>query len=139
MRFLVLLFLSASFGADDADGDDFYAKMGVAKDATIKDIRKAYKKMALTMHPDKSDDPLAHEKFSEVTRMYEVLKDDEMRKRYDKYGEKGLDENFNPNQRYESWSFFHEDFGLYDNDEDIEVLDRDDLYEGEVLSLELTD
>jgi len=125
----VLLFLSASFGADDADGDDFYAKMGVAKDATIKDIRKAYKKMALTMHPDKSDDPLAHEKFSEVTRMYEVLKDDEMRKRYDKYGEKGLDENFNPNQRYESWSFFHEDFGLYDNDEDIEVLDRDDLYE----------
>lgn len=104
--------------------------MGIAKDATVKDIRKAYKKLALTMHPDKSDDPQAHEKFSEITRMYEVLKDDEMRKRYDKYGEKGLDENFNPNQRYESWSFFHEEFGLYDNDEDIEVLDRDDLYEG---------
>ena len=42
------------------------------------------------MHPDKSDDPQAHEKFSEITRIYEVLKDDEMRKRYDKYGEKGL-------------------------------------------------
>ena len=66
----------------------------------------------------------AHEKFSEITRIYEVLKDDETRKRYDKYGEKGLDENFNPNQRYESWSFFHEEFGLYDNDENIEVLDR---------------
>ena len=66
----------------------------------------------------------AHEKFSEITRIYEVLKDDETRKRYDKYGEKGLDENFNPNQRYESWSFFHEEFGLYDNDDNIEVLDR---------------
>ena len=118
------------------------------------------------MHPDKSDDPQAHEKFSEITRIYEVLKDDEIRKRYDKYGEKGLgqvvhfyrlssnyasvcffvvffsniryytwwtaflsDENFNPNQRYESWSFFHEEFGLYDNDEDIDVLDRASLYE----------
>ena len=87
MRSLVLLFLCLSAVSSENDGEeDFYSKMGIAKDATVKDIRKAYKKLALTMHPDKSDDPQAHEKFSEITRMYEVLKDDEMRKRYDKYG-----------------------------------------------------
>ena len=38
------------------------------------------------MHPDKSDDPNAHEKFSEITRIYETLKDDELRKKYDRHG-----------------------------------------------------
>ena len=56
------------------------------KDASIKEIRKAYKQLALTMHPDKSDDPNAHEKFSEITRIYETLKDDELRKKYDRQG-----------------------------------------------------
>ena len=56
------------------------------KDASIKEIRKAYKQLALTMHPDKSDDPNAHEKFSEITRIYETLKDDELRKKYDRHG-----------------------------------------------------
>ena len=58
------------------------------------------------------------------------VKDDDLRKKYDKWGEKGLEDDFNPNRgRYESWNFYHEEFGLYDNDEDIEVLDRGTLFE----------
>ena len=82
------------------------------------------------MHPDKSSDPNAHEKFSEITKIYEVLKDDDLRKKYDKWGEKGLEDDFNPNRgRYEDWRFYQEDFGLYDNDDQIEVLDRSSLFD----------
>ena len=54
-------------------------------------------------------DSSAHDKFLEVNRAYEVLKDEDLRKKYDKYGEKGLDEQ--QGGRYESWNFYRYDFG----------------------------
>merc|ERR1712227_296926 len=104
--------------------DDYYAKLGIEKNASSKEIRKAFKKLAITMHPDKSDDPDAHEKFLEINKIYEVLKDDELRKKYDRWGEKGLEDGFNGGQRYESWDFYHQELGLYDEDEQIHVLDN---------------
>lgn len=57
------------------------------------------------------DDPKAHEKFLKITRAYEVLKDDQLRKKYDLHGEEGLKEDFQGGQHYESWSFYQEEFG----------------------------
>lgn len=47
----------------------------------------------------------------EINRAYEVLKDEEMRKKYDTYGEEGLKEDGPQNKRYESWNFYKQNFG----------------------------
>jgi len=56
------------------------------------------------------EDPKAHEKFLKINRAYEVLKDEELRKKYDQYGEKGLADDFRGN-KYESWNFYQQNFG----------------------------
>ena len=66
---------------------DYYKTLGVAKTATASEIKKAYRKLAVKYHPDKTkDDKAAEEKFKEVTEAYEVLKDSEKRKKYDELG-----------------------------------------------------
>uniref|UniRef100_A0A3Q2PA94 DnaJ homolog subfamily C member 10 n=1 Tax=Fundulus heteroclitus TaxID=8078 RepID=A0A3Q2PA94_FUNHE len=105
-----------------ADASDYYKLLGVSREATTREIRQAFKKLALTMHPDKNPgDSSAHEKFLKVNRAYEVLKDEDLRKKYDKYGEKGLDEQ--QGGRYESWNYYRYDFGIYDDDLEIITLD----------------
>ena len=71
--------------------EDFYNLLGVSKNADNRDIRKAFKKLALKYHPDKNNEDDAHEKFLKLNRAYEILKDDETRKKYDLFGEDGLD------------------------------------------------
>ena len=66
---------------------DYYEIMGVARDATQDDIKRAYRKLARKYHPDVSDDPKAEEHFKEVGEAYEVLKDPEKRAAYDQLGE----------------------------------------------------
>lgn len=67
--------------------EDYYALLGVAKDATAADIKKAYRKLAVKYHPDKNPgDKSAEEKFKEISNAYEVLSDDEKRAAYDRYG-----------------------------------------------------
>ncbi|KAK7684705.1 hypothetical protein QCA50_012288 [Cerrena zonata] len=70
----------------------FYDILSVSSDASVEEIARSYKKMALKCHPDKTNhNPQLTEKFKEATRAYEVLKDDNKRKIYDAYGEAGLD------------------------------------------------
>ncbi|KAM6955709.1 dnaJ homolog subfamily C member 10 isoform 3-T4 [Lycodopsis pacificus] len=117
---LVLVVLSAAVWAES---QDYYNLLKVNREATTREIRQAFKKLALTMHPDKNPgDATAHEKFLQVNRAYEVLKDADLRKKYDKYGEKGLDEQ-QQGGRYESWNFYRYDFGIYDDDLEIITLD----------------
>ena len=52
--------------------EDFYKLLGIKKDASNRDIRKAFKKLALKYHPDKNSDDDAHEKFLNINRAYEV-------------------------------------------------------------------
>lgn len=66
---------------------DLYEVLGVAKDASADDIKKAYRKLAMKHHPDRNpDDKHAEEKFKEVQSAYEILSDDQKRAAYDRYG-----------------------------------------------------
>lgn len=62
---------------------NFYEFLGVQQDASSADIRKAYRKLSLTLHPDKNKDENAEIQFRQLVAIYEVLKDDERRQRYD--------------------------------------------------------
>lgn len=107
---------------------DYYELLGVAKDASTRDIRKAFKKLALIHHPDKnSKDPDAHQKFVKINSAFEVLKDDDLRKKYDQFGEEGLKDQ-NKGGQYESWKFYKQEFGLYDDDSQIETLTNSQFF-----------
>lgn len=67
---------------------DHYKTLGVARNATREEIKRAYRRLAREHHPDANrDDPSAEERFKEVTRAYEVLSDPEKRQRYDMFGD----------------------------------------------------
>lgn len=70
---------------------DFYNTLGVARNASDDEIKKAYRKLAMTYHPDRnSGSREAEEKFKEITEAYDVLRDRDKRSMYDRYGEAGL-------------------------------------------------
>ena len=70
---------------------DFYTTLGVARTASDDEIKKAYRKLAMTYHPDRnSGSSEAEEKFKEITEAYDVLRDPTKRAMYDRYGEAGL-------------------------------------------------
>ena len=86
----VFCFLSALAFAHAAD---FYKLLGVSRDATLKEIKKAYRQKSLEFHPDKNREEGAAEKFAEIARAYEVLSDEEKKDIYDKYGEEGVQQH----------------------------------------------
>ena len=90
-------------------GEDYYSILGVKKDASTDQIKKAYRKLARKYHPDVNPgNKEAEEKFKEVSRAHEVLSDPEKRKIYDEFGEEGLKAGFDPEQarQYKQWSQF---------------------------------
>src|SRR6187397_283307 len=71
---------------------DYYEILGITKDATADEIKKAYRQLALKNHPDKNPgDAEAERRFKEAAEAYEVLSDREKRQRYDRYGHAGLE------------------------------------------------
>eukprot|EP00850_Spirogloea_muscicola_P001329 SM000005S17126 [mRNA] locus=s5:376739:380388:+ [translate_table: standard] len=82
---VVLLCISAL-----AEAKDLYKVLGVEKDASDRDIKKAYHKQSLKYHPDKNPSKAAQAKFMEISNAYEVLSDEDKRKQYDMFGEAGL-------------------------------------------------
>ena len=71
---------------------DYYEVLGVSRGADEKDIKKAYRRVAMKYHPDRNpDDPDADDKFKEATEAYDVLTDSEKRAAYDQFGHAGVD------------------------------------------------
>lgn len=70
---------------------DYYEVLGVGKTAGADEIKKAYRQLAIKYHPDKNpNDPSAEEKFKEAAEAYEVLSDQDKRRRYDQFGHQGV-------------------------------------------------
>ena len=70
---------------------DYYEILGVSRNATKDELKKAYRQMALKFHPDKNPgDKASEEKFKEAAEAYDVLNDDEKRRRYDQFGHAGV-------------------------------------------------
>jgi len=72
---------------------EFYNVLGIKQNANLNEIKSAYRSLTKQYHPDKNPSPDANDKFSKINNAYEVLSDPEKRKKYDLYGEKGLEEN----------------------------------------------
>ncbi|MGF1725366.1 DnaJ C-terminal domain-containing protein [Photobacterium nomapromontoriensis] len=71
---------------------DYYEVLGLAKNASEKEIKKAYKRLAMKFHPDKNpDDPSASDKFKEVKEAYEILTDKEKKAAYDQFGHRAFE------------------------------------------------
>jgi curved DNA-binding protein len=65
---------------------DYYEVLGVSRDASADDIQRAYRTLARRHHPDVNKDPAAEERFKEINEAYQVLKDPQTRRRYDRFG-----------------------------------------------------
>ena len=97
-----------------ANKRDYYEVLGVSRDASEDEIKKAYRKLAMKYHPDKNpDNKEAEEKFKEASEAYEVLSDKEKRQLYDQYGHAGIDQQFG------NGGFSWNDFSHFDDISDL--------------------
>jgi len=91
---------------------DFYEVLGVAKSADDKEVKKAYRRMAMKYHPDRNpDDAAAEGKFKEATEAYEVLSDAQKRAAFDQYGHAGVDQQGGGGAGYSGGAGFSDIFG----------------------------
>jgi len=83
---------------------DYYQVMGVGRDTSAEDVKRAYRRLARKYHPDVSKEPDAEERFKEIGEAYEVLRDPEKRAAYDALGTRQPGEEFRPPP---DWQFDH--------------------------------
>lgn len=125
----------------EVDNSKLYKVLGVEKNSSASEIKKAYRKLAVKHHPDKGGDP---DTFKEISKAYDILGDEEKRTQYDQYGEEGVGQNgpqdgndifdmmFNQGQRRSS--------GKKKGKDEVHPLDvsLEDLYNGKVRKLSVT-
>jgi len=87
-------------------GKDYYKILGVSKDASAGEIKKAYRKLALKYHPDQNKgDKSAEDKFKEISEAYAVLSDSEKRKNYDMFGAEGFQHKYSQEDIFRGFDF----------------------------------
>ena len=94
---------------------EFYALLGVPREASEAEIKKAYRKLAMEYHPDRNPSPEAEARFKEITEAYEVLRDPQKRSAYDRFGKAGVGGaggfNYHHVDLSEALNIFMRDFG----------------------------
>ena len=85
---------------------NYYEVLGITKDASQDDVKRAYRKLALKWHPDKNpDNPAAEERFKEASEAYSILGDKQKRSEYDMFGQRG------PSREWDPFAGFRSHFG----------------------------
>lgn len=98
--------------------EDYYKTLGVDRNATESDIKKAYRKLAMKYHPDRTKgDKAAEEMFKQISEAYAVLSDKEKRKEYDTYGASGFRQRFSQEDIFSGFNFgdIFKEFGFEDS------------------------
>ena len=92
---------------------DYYTTLGVSRDASATNIKKAYKKLAMKHHPDRNKgDKGSEDKFKELSEAYEVLSNPDKRQTYDQFGHDGINSRFGQSGGYSySSGSFNDIFG----------------------------
>jgi DnaJ family protein A protein 2 len=119
------------------NNERYYKILGVEKNATETDIKKAHRKAALIHHPDKGGD---EEKFKEINEAYDVLRDSEKRRLYDQYGEDGLENNTKPVNIFEQMFGMHVPRQQKQQQNSVHKLQvgLDEMYVGKVRKIQVT-
>jgi curved DNA-binding protein len=97
--------------------EDYYRVLGVSKNASKDEIKKAFRKLALKYHPDQNkDNKEAEEKFKKINEAYAVLSNDEKRKQYDMFGAEGFSKRFSREDIFRGFDFngIFKEFGIGD-------------------------
>ncbi|KAL2478948.1 Molecular chaperone Hsp40/DnaJ family protein [Forsythia ovata] len=106
---------SPFIAARKASGSDYYSVLNISRNATLQEIKTSYRSLARKYHPDMNKGPGAEEKFKEISAAYEVLSDNEKRSLYDRFGQAGLQGNFDASgtgpQEVDPFEVFAEYFG----------------------------
>jgi molecular chaperone DnaJ len=84
---------------------DYYEVLGVSRDASDKDVKSAYRKLAMKYHPDRSDASDAEERFKEISEAYAVLSDPDKRKQYDQFGHAGINSQYSQEDLFRGVNF----------------------------------
>ncbi|KAL6707804.1 DnaJ-related protein scj1 [Coniothyrium glycines] len=115
LRRIALLLIVACLALLVLGAEDYYKLLGLKKDASERDIKKAYRQLSKKFHPDKNPgDESASKKFTDVAEAYEALSDKETRKIYDQYGHEGVQQHKQgggPRQHNDPFDLFSRFFG----------------------------
>ncbi|VEL27321.1 unnamed protein product [Protopolystoma xenopodis] len=109
--FLLLLIMSTSFCNELKDDRDYYQILNVPTTASKREIKKAFRKLAIKFHPDKNKEPDSEANFKKISEAYDVLSDNSKRKQYDAVGHESFIRSGGPgagsSNHFDMHNFFH--------------------------------